>query len=411
VTDDIFTLEEVAERFHFTPRRLREIIKRYRIDVLKDGRDIRFDAQSIVRLTEAIRTPCQSGSSGRKDTGSLSFDFYVNGQRIRRRAQSDNPKLAKEEAAALEADLLRTDWHGERRGTRSFAAAVTAYIEAKNRSKGTEKRLNRLLRAIGPGVRLSEIDQDTVTRIKKTMLRPGFKEATAYVDIISPLRAVLNMAHRRGWCDVPHFEIPKKVPGRTLFLLPDQAERLIAAAAPHLKPLVIFLIGTGARMSEAIYLSWDDNSVDLAGGRVIFWADRTKAKKRRVAEMPPRVVAGLANLQHRDGPVFRHNGGKAYVEQQGQRGGQIQFGFGTAVTRAGLNPELTPHCCRHTWATWHYALHKDPLRLRYDGGWSTLELVERYAHLMPAGHEAAIREFLGIGHDVVTAVFPSITNL
>jgi integrase len=93
----------------------------------------------------------------------------------------------------------------------------------------------------------------------------------------------------------------------------DEAERLIPAAAPHLKPLLIFLLGTGARLSEAIYLSWDDRSVELTGRRVIFWADRTKAKKRRVAEMPPRVVAALANLPHRDGPVFRHNGGQPYA--------------------------------------------------------------------------------------------------
>jgi hypothetical protein len=60
VRDEIFTLEEVAERFHFPPRRLREILKKHRINVLKDGRDIRLDSQSVLDLTEAIRTPCQS---------------------------------------------------------------------------------------------------------------------------------------------------------------------------------------------------------------------------------------------------------------------------------------------------------------------------------------------------------------
>ncbi|MGA7264715.1 MAG: hypothetical protein WBX30_28045 [Stellaceae bacterium] len=85
-------------------------------------------------------------------------------------------------------------------------------------------------------------------------------------------------------------------------------------------------------------------------------------------------------------------------------GGQIQFGFGTAVARAKLDSRLTPHSCRHTWASWHYALYKDPLRLRYDGGWSTLDLVERYAHLLPAGHETAIRKFLGLSHEGVTTL-------
>ena len=57
------------------------------------------------------------------------------------------------------------------------------------------------------------------------------------------------------------------------------AHRLIDAAAPHLKPLLTFIICTGARLSEAIELEWRD--VDLEGARVIFW--RTKTGRRRVA--------------------------------------------------------------------------------------------------------------------------------
>ena len=42
----------------------------------------------------------------------------------------------------------------------------------------------------------------------------------------------------------------------------------------------------------------------------------------------------------------------------------------------------TPHTCRHTWATWFYAITLDPMKLRTEGDWSSLSLVERYAHLM-----------------------------
>ena len=74
-------------------------------------------------------------------------------------------------------------------------------------------------------------------------------------------------------------------------------------------------------------------------------------------------------------------------------------GFNAALARdrcpAGVGMPGAPHALRHTWASWHYALHRDPLRLRAEGGWSSLALVERYAHLMPAGHEAAIGEFWG----------------
>ena len=60
-----------------------------------------------------------------------------------------------------------------------------------------------------------------------------------------------------------------------------------------------------------------------------------------------------------------------------------------------LDPELTPHDLRHTWASWHYALNRDLLALKIEGGWSSVALVERYAHLLPAVQEPAIRQFLG----------------
>ena len=46
-------------------------------------------------------------------------------------------------------------------------------------------------------------------------------------------------------------------------------------------------------------------------------------------------------------------------------------------------------------ASWHYALQRDLLALKIEGGWSSVALVERYARLLPAGQEAAISEFLG----------------
>jgi integrase len=340
----------------------------------------------------------------RKSTGALTISGIVAGTRIRRRAQSDDPKLAAEEAAALEAELLRTAWHGERRGSRTFAEAVTSYLEAAPRTESTKARVRRLLLALGTA-RLGEIDQGTVGHLKKTVLRPNASLSTIERGIIVPLRAILRHAHRRGWCDAPMFEIPRRSEGRTRYLLPAEAERLLTAAAPHVRPLLVFLISSGARMSEAIELDWRD--LDLQGNRAIFW--RTKTGKRRIVVLPPRAVADLATLPHREGSVFRWEttpspkGAKpsrihTYADRGREEGGHIKRAWQGAIRRARLDPELTPHDCRHTWASWHYALHKDLLRLKAEGGWSSVTLVERYAHLLPAGQEAAIRHFLGWHH-------------
>ena|SRR5271165_2467265 len=62
----------------------------------------------------------------RKSTGALTISGTVAGQRIQRRAQSNDLALAREEAAALEAEILRTAWHGERRGSVTFDEALGA---------------------------------------------------------------------------------------------------------------------------------------------------------------------------------------------------------------------------------------------------------------------------------------------
>ena len=85
----------------------------------------------------------------------------------------------------------------------------------------------------------------------------------------------------------------------------------------------------------------------------------------------------------------------AYADHRRAYGGQIKSGWRGAVRRAKLDPELSPHDLRHTWASWHYALQRDLLTLKIEGGWSSVALVERYAHLLLGGHREAIFGFPG----------------
>lgn len=342
----------------------------------------------------------------RTDTGSLTIVGTIEfpdgtKHRVRKRAQSDDRRLAEEEANTIEKQILRDAWHGERRGVRSFAEAALSYLAAAPRSTGDKRRLGRIQLALGD-VMLRAVDQAAVDRVRDKLHGRDASPATARRGIIAPIRAVLRHAHRRGWCDAPVFEIPRQPEGRTLYMLPSEAERLVAAAAPHIRTLLLLLLGTGARMSEALELDWRD--VDLIGGRAIFW--RTKGGRRRVATLPPRTVAALTALPYREGPVIRWEAGKrrdgapkrivAYADRGREGGGQIKTAWAAAIRRAGLNADLTPHDCRHSWASWHYALNRDLLALKVEGGWSSVALVERYAHLIPGGQEAAIRAFLGV---------------
>src|SRR5260370_30549286 len=168
----------------------------------------------------------------RSDTGATTISGTVklpdgSRQRVRARAQSDDPQLAKEEAAALEAQILRDAWHGERRGVRSFADALEGYLLAEPRKEADKKRLKRILLALGD-VPLSAVNQSALNRVRaKIYADKAVSPATGTREVIVPLRAVMRYAHKQDWCDAPHFIVPSQPEGRTLYLLPAEAKRLI----------------------------------------------------------------------------------------------------------------------------------------------------------------------------------------
>jgi integrase len=142
-----------------------------------------------------------------------------------------------------------------------------------------------------------------------------------------------------------------------------------------LRPLVTFLLYTGARAGEALGLDW--RNVDLARRHVTFID--TKNGESRGVPLHPRVLAALGNLSHRDGEVFRRPDGFPY-ERGGSAGSNIKTAFRAACRRAGI-ADFSPHDCRHTWATWHYAANRDLGALQKLGGWKSVAMVMRYAHV------------------------------
>lgn len=290
---------------------------------------------------------------------------------------------------------------------------MVAYLEAREHSDMTKMYLSRLVNFF-KDVRLIDITQYKVDEAYKHVLRDGIhaSPATKIRGVLTPLKAVLEFSAIRKWCDRPAFERPKIPKNRTVFLKPDEVVRIISEASEHLKPLLIFLAGTGVRVSEALELEWKD--VDLTGRVAVVWQ---KQGTERFVNLPPVIMQMLERLPHRSGRVFRpqHHGkvGAGYYDSGRNSGGQFKKGWAGACKRAGMPgrervwvpkgqkserrqfvPEYTPHSLRHTWATWHYCLHHDLLLLKEEGGWDTIAIVTRYAKKMPDVYAVAIQNFL-----------------
>lgn len=312
-----------------------------------------------------------------KDSPNWRCRGTVRGISFDRSTGTANRDAAEQIRIKWEAEILDRSIHGAR-ATATFAGAFVSYARA-----GGERRYCRPLVEHFGETPLAHIDQAAIDAAAAA-LKPNAGPATRNRQIYTPMAAILHHAAKRGWTDYRRVERPKQPPGRVRWLDPDEAERLIEACAQHLRPLVIFLLGTGARLSEALYLDW--RNVNLAARRVRFM--ETKNGEPRGVPLNERVFVELANLDHRDGAVFRRPDGAPYARRH-DCGGPVKTAFKGACRRAGIE-NFTPHDCRHTWASWFYAATRDLGALMELGGWKSETMVLRYVHLNPDHLAAAI---------------------
>lgn len=313
----------------------------------------------------------------------------VRGIRVDESTGLSDKRQAEEVRIKREGEVLTQSIHGDP-AVRTFADAALSYMA----SGGERQHVDPLLTHFGPKKLLAHIGQAEIEEAARKLC-PGASPATQNRKVYTPVSAILHHAARLKWCPKPVIARPKgHDKERVRWITYDEAEKLISAAAPHLRPLVVFLLSTGARLSEALYLEWGD--LDLSRAHVSFRetnARGIKTDEARGVPLPARAVAELANLPwDREGFVFRRPAGKIrktgriwlpYESRDGEGGGQVKTAWSGMLRRAGVS-DFTPHDCRHTWATWHYIANRDVGALMRLGGWKTPAMVFRYTHVNAA---------------------------
>lgn len=301
----------------------------------------------------------------------------VRGIRVEESAGTGDKKAAQELCAKREAEILTESIHG-RSATATFNHAVVSYVE----NGGSERFLEPIIKEIGR-TPLVQIGQDRIDRLaRKLYPEEKASDATRNRQVYTPVSAVMRHAAKRQWCTPLMLERPAPSQERVRWLSFEEAQRLVAGCNKHLRPLVIFLLYTGARAGEALWLDW--RHVDLKRAHVTF--PKTKNGEARGVSLNADVVAALANLPHRHDEVFRCPDGSPYErpdpddDADTSAGSRIKTAFRGACRRAGIE-DFHPHDCRHTWATWHYQANRDLGALQRLGGWKSVRMVMRYAHV------------------------------
>jgi integrase len=303
--------------------------------------------------------------------------YYIRGTVAR---QSVFESTGMHNRAAAEAVMQRRlgeliDTAARGRPALTFAQAALTYLE----TGGEARFLGAIIRHFGPDTLLDHIDNAAIASATRAIY-PHASPATINRQLITPISAVVNMAADEGQTPHRKFRRLKGDVARTRWITPEEAERLLAAASPHLKPILLTLIGSGARVSECLTIQAP--FYYPATGEI--WLPDTKNGHPRMIRLPRRSIDGLtaADLPDR-GEIFRTPKGAPYVVT-GQSGGQIAGAFAKAAKAAGIGRDVTPHTLRHTWATWYYAQTKDFGGLLDLGGWRKSDMAQRYRKIAPA---------------------------
>ncbi len=195
--------------------------------------------------------------------------------------------------------------------------------------------------------------------------------------VVGVLKAVLNAAVEWEWLDrVPVTKRAKVVQKRTRWLTQAEAERLLAELSEHLADMARFELETGLRRSNVAGLQW--SQVDIV--RRVAWIhpDQAKAKKAITVPLSDTAIAVLLRQRgKRRAPefvdsVFVYHGRPVYQT--------VTEAWRKALKRARIS-DFRWHDLRHTWASWHVQRGTPLQVLKELGGWETLEMVQRYAHL------------------------------
>ena len=292
------------------------------------------------------------------------------GERIRRSSRTANKEEAQELHDRLKSDLWRVRQLGDRQ-KHTFEEAALRWLQENShkRSLENDKLFLRHFVPIFRGQYLNEIKRDAIlTSVSKLHVSNATKNRH-----LALIRAILRKAEREwDWLEkAPAIKLLPEPKRRVRWITPEQAATLLRELPEHQRAVVTFALATGLRQSNVLNLRWLD--IDLP--RRVAWVHHDESKTGKAMTVPINDTA-VAILREQFGRqpefVFTYRG-KNIAEANTKA-------WRAALIRAGIS-DFRWHDLRHCWASWLVQGGTPLIALQEMGGWSSEQMVKRYAHL------------------------------
>jgi excisionase family DNA binding protein len=231
------------------------------------------------------------------------------------------------------------------------------------------------------GSRLEEITPLMIEQYRNERLRSVRKSSTNRETAL--LKVMFNLAITWGFAsENPVLKIKQyseKGNVKERVLSEEEETRLLAAAAPHLRPIILMLLNTGARRNEILTLKW--NAVDLKQRTIRL--TRLKGGQNPVVPLNERAFEVLTALRAKATSDYVFTGPK------GEPLATIRTAFTNACRRAEVDG-LRLHDLRHTFASRLVKAHVDIITVQSLLGHVSVTTTQRYTHTHEDQRRAAV---------------------
>ena len=325
-----------------------------------------------------------------KNSGYWFLDITVQGRRIKRSTRTK----VRSEAQRLHDKVVGESWEVtqlDKKPDVTFDEAAVRFLKATahQRDYETKQRHVEHFRQYFGGVALNTITTEAINASLPTTktLPNGTKEPLSGATqnrYLATISRILHDAYKRNWiASVPYIEKRPEAPVREIYMDAEQSQKFLAAMPDGwTRDACEMALNTGMRSGEILSLEW--RNVDLTGRVAAVVASKAKSKQSRPVPLNDDAMAVLERRKDKHkryvfAPTADTKNPPPQIDKRQ---------FKKAVAAAGLPEDFRFHDLRHVWASAHAQGGTPMLALQQLGGWKTLSMLNRYAHLSASDLQA-----------------------
>ncbi|MGD2110251.1 MAG: tyrosine recombinase XerC [Phycisphaerae bacterium] len=268
-------------------------------------------------------------------------------------------------------------------GTARTQAAVAGQ-EGQNRPSGTA-----VISVADIGQRLRDVNPDHVKQFLAFLGTQNYSKSTI-ARKLATLRSFYKFCLRKGYVEnhpLAAIRTPKQEKRLPKFLELEQISKLLSTPDVNTllgsrdRAMLEVLFSTGVRVSELVDLNFHD--VDFEGHVIRV---RGKGKKQRAAPIGTTAIAAIkryVDMRRADARSATFDQEALFVNKHGQRLStrSVRRKLDKYLAEAGLDPAISPHTLRHSFATHMLNNGADLRSVQELLGHQSLSTTQVYTHL------------------------------